>query len=143
MAINIHLIIVPGPGAHTLEVAEGTTVEQLITQKNLHGRDIIIDGVGIAPANYQTTLLTANTEIFATGSVKGNADFIDLIIVPGPGAKTLEIVNGMTVEQLITQENLHGRDIIIDGVGVAPVNYQTTTLSPNSEVFATGSVKGN
>ena len=143
MAINTTLIVIPGPGARTLEVAEGTTVEQLITQENLHGRDIIIDGVGIAPANYQTTLLTANSEIFATGSVKGNADSITLIVIPGPGARTLDIANGMTVEQLVTQENLHGRDIIINGVGVAPANYQTTTLSANSEVFATGSVKGN
>ena len=143
MSINTTLIVIPGPGARTLEVAKGTTVEQLITQENLHGRDIIIDGVGIAPASYQTTLLTANSEIFATGSVKGNVDSITLIVIPGPGARTLDIADGMTVEQLVTQENLHGRDIIINGVGVAPANYQTTTLSANSEVFATGSVKGN
>ena len=143
MTINTTLIVIPGPGARNIQLAEGTTVEQLITQENLHGRDIIIDGVGIAPANYQTTVLTANSEIFATGSVKGNTDSITLIVIPGPGARNLNITNGMTVEQLVTQENLHGRDIIINGVGVAPANYQTTVLTANSEVFATGSVKGN
>ena len=51
--------------------------------------------------------------------------------------------DGMTVEQLIVQESLHGRDIIINGQGILPANFATTTLMANSEVFATGSVKGN
>jgi hypothetical protein len=69
---NITLIVIPGPGARTLTLNPSTTVEQLVTQENLHGRDIIIDGTGISPANYQTTIIAANSEIFATGSVKGN-----------------------------------------------------------------------
>ena len=141
--MDITLIVIPGPGARTVTLNNNTTVEQLVTQENLHGRDIIIDGVGVSPANYQTTTITANSEIFATGSVKGNMSNLTLIVIPGPGARTLDITDGMTVEQLITQENLHGRDIIIDGVGVSPANYQTTTLTSGSEVFATGSVKGN
>ena len=68
---------------------------------------------------------------------------ITLIVIPGPGARTITLNSSTTVEQLVTQENLHGRDIIIDGVGVSPANYQTTTISANSEIFATGSVKGN
>jgi len=141
--MDITLIVIPGPGARTVTLNNNTTVEQLVTQENLHGRDIIIDGVGVSPANYQTTTITANSEVFATGSVKGNMSNLTLIVIPGPGARTLDITDGMTVEQLITQENLHGRDIIIDGVGVSPANYQTTTLTSGSEVFATGSVKGN
>ena len=141
--MDITLIVIPGPGARTVTLNNNTTVEQLVTQENLHGRDIIIDGVGVSPANYQTTTITANSEIFATGSLKGNMSNLTLIVIPGPGARTLDITDGMTVEQLITQENLHGRDIIIDGVGVSPANYQTTTLTSGSEVFATGSVKGN
>ena len=141
--MDITLIVIPGPGVRTVTLNNNTTVEQLITQENLHGRDIIIDGVGVLPANYQTTTITANSEVFATGSVKGNMSNLTLIVIPGPGARTLDITDGMTVEQLVTQENLHGRDIIIDGVGVSPANYQTTTLTSGSEVFATGSVKGN
>jgi len=143
MAINTTLIVIPGPGARTVSLNNDTTVEQLITQENLHGRDIIINGVGVAPANYQTTFITADSEIFATGSVKGNISNVTLIVIPGPGARTVQIDEGTTVEQLITQENLHGRDIIIDGVGVAPANYQTTFITADSEIFATGSVKGN
>lgn len=141
--MDITVIVIPGPGVRTVTLNDNTTVEQLVTQENLHGRDIIIDGVGVSPANYQTTNITANSEVFATGSVKGNMSNIDLIVIPGPGVRTLDITNGMTVEQLVTQENLHGRDIIIDGVGISPSNYQTTTLNSGSEVFATGSVKGN
>lgn len=68
---------------------------------------------------------------------------ITLIVIPGPGARTVNLTPGMTVEQLVVQQNLHGRDIIIDGVGITPTSFSSTTLSPNSEIFATGSVKGN
>ena len=68
---------------------------------------------------------------------------ITLIIIPGPGARNVNIENDMTVEQLVVQENLHGRDIIVNGQGVLPLNYSTTTLANGMEIFATGSVKGN
>ena len=68
---------------------------------------------------------------------------VTLIVIPGPGARTVTIQNDMTLEALIVQENLHGRDIIINGQGVTPANYTTTTLSTGMEIFATGSVKGN
>ena len=66
-----------------------------------------------------------------------------LIVIPGPGASTVSFEGTFTVEQLIVQQSLHGRDIIIDGVGISPSQYSTTTINPNSEIFATGSVKGN
>ncbi len=68
---------------------------------------------------------------------------ITLIVIPGPGARNVNIQNDMTVEQLVVQENLHGRDIIVNGQGVLPLNYSTTTLTNGMEIFATGSVKGN
>jgi hypothetical protein len=68
---------------------------------------------------------------------------ITLIVIPGPGARSVNIVDGMSIEQLIVQENLHGRDIIVNGQGILPASFATTTLVANSEVFATGSVKGN
>ena len=68
---------------------------------------------------------------------------ITLIVIPGPGARSVTLNNSSTVEQLVVQENLHGRDIIINGTSILPANWATTTLSANDEVFATGSVKGN
>tara|TARA_S200000501_G_C20743440_1_gene708382 strand:- start:297 stop:803 length:507 start_codon:yes stop_codon:yes gene_type:complete len=141
--MNITLIVVPGTGARVVSLAEGSTVEQLIQQENLHGRDIIINGNSVLPATYQNTAVTANSEVFATGSVKGNQSQITLIVVPGTGARVVNVTDQMTVEQLIQQENLHGRDIIINGGSVLPATYQTTFIQSGSEVFATGSVKGN
>lgn len=68
---------------------------------------------------------------------------VTLIVIPGPGARNVDIQNDMTVEQLVVQENLHGRDIILNGQGVLPANYATTMLVNGMEIFATGSVKGN
>jgi len=68
---------------------------------------------------------------------------LTLIVIPGPGARTVNFTDGMTIEQLVVQENLHGRDLIVNGEGVLPANWPTTLLISNSEVFATGSVKGN
>lgn len=68
---------------------------------------------------------------------------ITLIVIPGPGARTVPLTSGSTVAQLVCQENLHGRDIIINGSGVPSNHFETTTIPPNAEVFATGTVKGN
>ena len=141
--MNITLIVVPGTGARVVSIADGSTIEQLVQQENLHGRDIIVNGNSVLPATYQTTFVTPNSEVFATGSVKGNQSQITLIVVPGTGARVVSITDQMTVEQLVQQENLHGRDVIINGNSVLPSAYQTTFVQSGSEVFATGSVKGN
>ena len=70
--VNLTLIVVPGPGTRSVHLNENATVADLINQETLHGRDIIIDGVGVTPAQYATTVIPANSEVFATGSVKGN-----------------------------------------------------------------------
>lgn len=72
---TITLIVVPGPGARTVQVTQGMTLETLVVQENLHGRDIIVNGQGIQPSLYSQTLVNSGTEIFATGSVKGNRNF--------------------------------------------------------------------
>lgn len=66
-----------------------------------------------------------------------------LIIIPGTGARSVILSDNMNVAQLIRRENLHGRDIIINGSGVLAANFETTIIPSGSEVFATGSVKGN
>lgn len=66
-----------------------------------------------------------------------------LIVVPGPGARTISLTDSLTVAQLVAQENLHGRDIIINGVGIVPNNFSTHVVPSGSEIFATGTVKGN
>lgn len=68
---------------------------------------------------------------------------LTLIVIPGPGARSVNISDNMTVADLVSQESLHGRDIIINGSGVLPANFMTTVLQESMEVFATGSVKGN
>jgi hypothetical protein len=68
---------------------------------------------------------------------------ITLIVIPGPGARTVEITPNMSIADLVAQESLHGRDIIVEGVGILPENFDSTALSNGAEVFATGSVKGN
>ena len=50
---------------------------------------------------------------------------VTLIVIPGPGARNVNIQNEMTVADLVAQENLHGRDIILNGQGVLPQNYAT------------------
>ena len=43
--------------------------------KLLSKGDIIINGVGIATNTYETKMIPADAEVFATGSVKGNVNF--------------------------------------------------------------------
>lgn len=68
---------------------------------------------------------------------------ITLIVIPGPGARTVNLSDNATVADLVTQENLHGRDIIINGEGISASTWSTTNIPVSAEVFATGSVKGN
>lgn len=66
-----------------------------------------------------------------------------LVIVPGPGARSVTLNNDATVSDLISSQNLTGRDIIINGRSVPSSTYATTTIPASAEVFATASVKGN
>ncbi len=69
---TVTLIIIPGAGARSLTIQQNTKVSDLVAANNLHGRDIIINGMGITPSTYGSTLIPEGAEIFATGSVKGN-----------------------------------------------------------------------
>jgi sulfur carrier protein ThiS len=140
---NLTLVVIPGPGARTVNLSEGMTVQNLVDNESLRGRDIIVNGQALSPSDYSTTVLSQGMEIFATASVKGNNDSVTLVIIPGPGARTVVIRDGATVSDLVSTQNLQGRDIIINGQAVAPSTFDTTTLTPNDEVFATASVKGN
>ena len=69
---SIMLIVIPGPGARSLNLDDNATVADLVARENLHGRDIIINGEGIPASAWRSTPVPANSEVFATGSVKGN-----------------------------------------------------------------------
>jgi len=69
---TITLVIIPGPGARTVQISDDTTVATLVNNENLHGRDIIINGEGISPNAFSTQLIPFGAEVFATASVKGN-----------------------------------------------------------------------
>lgn len=140
---NITLIVIPGSGARQLSLNPNTTVAQLVCQENLHGRDIIVNGTGVPAAQWDSTIVSSNAEVFATGSVKGNSTSATLIVIPGSGARPINIPSNSTVAQLVCQENLHGRDIIINGAGVPATRWEDTIVPNNAEIFATGSVKGN
>lgn len=68
---------------------------------------------------------------------------VTLVVVPGTGARQIQVEDTMTVAELVTRESLFGRDMIINGVGVNPAQFNTQTLTGALEIFATGSVKGN
>lgn len=137
------LVVIPGPGARTITLDQDMTVSDLVCRENLHGRDIIINGQGVPADQWQSTPLPSNAEIFATGSVKGNSSQITLVVIPGPGARTVILEDDTTVASLVCDQNLHGRDIIINGQGIPTSQWETTTIPDSAEVFATGSVKGN
>ena len=68
----ITLVVIPGSGASSVEVATGTTLAQFAADHGLNGRQLIVDGEGIAADQWGTVTLDGATEIFATGAVKGN-----------------------------------------------------------------------
>jgi len=140
---TITLVVIPGPGARTVTISDSATVADLACQENLHGRDIIINGQGISPSQWSSTIVPSDAEVFATGSVKGNTSSATLVVIPGPGARTVSLDDSMTVSDLVCRENLHGRDIIINGEGISPNHWETHQIPENAEIFATGSVKGN
>jgi len=69
--------------------------------------------------------------------------YITLVIVPGPGQKSVEVSDDTTLAQFAADHALNGRNLIIDGRGIPTEEWSSTTLSGVTEVFATGSVKGN
>lgn len=141
---NATLVVVPGTGARQVQITDTMTVADFVCRENLHGRDIILNGVGVNPQMWSQTTLTGAVEIFATGSVKGNIDrTVTLVVVPGSGARQTTIPSNMTVADFVCRENLHGRDIIVNGVGVPANIWNQATLDTAVEIFATGSVKGN
>lgn len=68
---TIGLMITPGDGYEDYDIKAGTTVADLVTARNLHGRTITIDGVVIEGSQYESTLLDNVTEVWATGGAKG------------------------------------------------------------------------
>jgi len=126
---TLNLVVVPGTGCRQVTAESCQNVADFVSANNLHGRDIIINGTGIRPQDYNTTLMAGAMEVFATGSVKGNVErSVTLVVVPGPGARQVTIDDTMTVASLVASQNLHGRDIIINGVGISPSDFSTLNL---------------
>ena len=70
---NLTLVVIPGPGARSVQVQSGATISDLVCQESLHGRDLIVNGQGVPTNNWNSTPVISGSEIFATGSVKGNS----------------------------------------------------------------------
>jgi sulfur carrier protein ThiS len=69
---NITLVLVPGPGARSVQVSAGTTLAQFAADHSLNNRQLIVDGEGVPRDQWSSTTLDNATEVFATGTVKGN-----------------------------------------------------------------------
>ena len=69
---HITLVRVPGPGASSVQVEAGTTLAQFAADHSLNGRQLIVDGEGVAANAWASTTLDSATEVFATGAVKCN-----------------------------------------------------------------------
>jgi hypothetical protein len=67
---------------------------------------------------------------------------ISLMVTPGPGLRKINITDDMTVADLVAQEGLFHRSVILNGEEVSPDSYNTTYLEDVFEVWATGAVKG-
>ena len=68
----VTLVRVPGPGASSVQVEDGTTLAQFAADHSLNGRQLIVDGEGVSAEAWGATSLDGATEVFATGAVKGN-----------------------------------------------------------------------
>jgi sulfur carrier protein ThiS len=68
----ITLVIIPGDGASSVQVADDTTLAQFAANHGLNGRQLIVDGEGVPATQWGAVTLDGATEIFATGAVKGN-----------------------------------------------------------------------
>lgn len=66
----ISLLILPGTGQRDVQLPEGSTVNYLIESQNLHGRQIILNGVTVPSTEYSRVLVSGD-EVAATTSVKG------------------------------------------------------------------------
>ena len=69
---SVSLVVVPGPGASTVDIVEGSSLAQFAADNALNGRQLIVNGEAIAPDSWSDVRLEGGSEIFATGTVKGN-----------------------------------------------------------------------
>ena len=68
---TIGLMVTPGVGYSEVEVTSNTTVADLVSKHNLHGRTITLDGREVAPDDYSSTTLADVDDVWATGGAKG------------------------------------------------------------------------
>lgn len=67
--------------------------------------------------------------------------YISLLILPGSGQRDVTLAEGTTIRQLVQSQNLHGRQIILNGTTVPESDFGRV-LRSGDEVAATASVKG-
>ena len=68
---------------------------------------------------------------------------VNLIRVPGTGLDVVSVNDGWSVQKFVEENQLHGRDIVINGRGIPASEWNNTQLYGAEEIFATASVKGN
>jgi len=68
---------------------------------------------------------------------------ISLILLPGTGQRDVTLPTGATLSDLVAQEDLGGRQIVLNGEAIPASAFGSTTLASGQEVGAIGASKGN
>lgn len=70
--ITVTLVRIPGTGASSVTLSAGSTVADLVSKEDLHGRAMYVDGQTCSADQFSAFTLADGQEVFATGAVKGN-----------------------------------------------------------------------
>lgn len=68
---------------------------------------------------------------------------ISLVVIPGDGARTIQISDTTTLAEVVSSQNLFDRQLMVNGDAISPEDYAHYTLQDAVEIFATAAVKGN
>jgi len=70
--MNVKILMLPGSGLTRVTVTPGSTLADVAAAHKLQNRNLILNGVEVAPANWASTLVSDGCEIAAVMSTKGN-----------------------------------------------------------------------
>lgn len=68
---SIEVVDTAGRGQFVIEVQEGTTVADLVSELDLYGRTILVDNVQVDPADFGSTVLDRALSVWAIAGMKG------------------------------------------------------------------------
>jgi len=78
-----------------------------------------------------------------TTTINNDNITVTLVRIPGDGASSVSLTQNTSLSDVIGTQNLHGRQLFVNGEAISPDNFVNTALHAGDEIFATGTVKGN